>query len=388
MAPLFSNFLPIFCICATLFETIESISSSRTKVITWKDDEDIFPNTSEAKDEDIIQFDKEVDETDLEELDMRKGFGRRNEPSPDIHLTTPQLIEQHGFPAEVHYVTTEDGYILTLHRIPHGKTINESQESRPVVFLQHGMFGTSADWILNSEYKSLGYMLAQAGYDVWLGNCRGNKYSQAHTTIPTSHIKFWRFSWHEMGRYDLPAVLDYVLNVTGKSNLSYIGHSMGTTMFFVLLSTRPEYNSKINFMGALGPAVFLNHGTGPAKYLAKFYGRAERLVLDIIGHGVFLPKFVVKTLQFLGPEFCTEAMKIDKLCEEAMFLLAGHDPAQTNYTRLPVIVAHVPSTVSTQTGFHYFQIIKSGKFSMYDHGRWNSRIYGTSSPPNYDLLKG
>jgi len=80
-----------------------------------------------------------------------------------------------------------------------------------------------------------------------------------------------------MGRFDLPAVIDYVLNATGKEKLSYIGHSMGTTMFFVLLSTKPEYNTKVNFMGALGPAVYLKQGTSPAHYLAEFYGRAEKV---------------------------------------------------------------------------------------------------------------
>jgi len=48
-------------------------------------------------------------------------------------------------------------------------------------------------------------------------------------------------------------------------------------------------------------------------------------------------------------------------------------------------LAHVPSTVSTQTGFHYFQIIKSGEFTMYDHGKLNTRIYGKKKPPKYDL---
>ena len=42
------------------------------------------------------------------------------------------------------------------------------------------------------------------------------------------------FRWHEIGMYDVPASVDYVLKTTGKSKLNYIGHSMGTTAFFVM----------------------------------------------------------------------------------------------------------------------------------------------------------
>ena len=80
-----------------------------------------------------------------------------------------------------------------------------------------------------------------------------------------------------MGYYDLPAEIDYVLNKTGSSQIYYTGHSMGTSMFFVLMSTRPEYNTKIKFMAALGPAVYLNHTRSSARYFATFYGRIEKV---------------------------------------------------------------------------------------------------------------
>lgn len=34
-------------------------------------------------------------------------------------------------------------------------------------------------------------------------------------------------SWDEMGQYDVPAMIDYVLNKTGHADLFYVGHSMG-----------------------------------------------------------------------------------------------------------------------------------------------------------------
>ena len=72
----------------------------------------------------------------------------------------PQMIRYHGYVCEVHQVTTLDGYILTLHRIPHGKSNNGG--GMPV-FLQHGFIDSSATWIMNSPAESLGFMLADNG---------------------------------------------------------------------------------------------------------------------------------------------------------------------------------------------------------------------------------
>jgi len=59
--------------------------------------------------------------------------------------------------------------------------------------------------------------------------------------------------------YDLPAVIDYILARTSQKDMYYIGHSMGTTMFFVLTSLKPQYNTKIHLMVALAPIAFMSH---------------------------------------------------------------------------------------------------------------------------------
>lgn len=68
---------------------------------------------------------------------------------------------------EEHYVTTEDGYILGLHRIPHGKNKNSIDGSsnlvRPVVFMGHGLTCSSAEYVFGPPDKSIGYILADAG---------------------------------------------------------------------------------------------------------------------------------------------------------------------------------------------------------------------------------
>jgi pimeloyl-ACP methyl ester carboxylesterase len=59
-----------------------------------------------------------------------------------------------------------------------------------------------------------------------------------------------------MGYFDMPATIDHIFATTGEKAY-YIGHSMGTTMLFVMTSTRPEYNKKLRLAIALAPAAFL-----------------------------------------------------------------------------------------------------------------------------------
>jgi len=56
-----------------------------------------------------------------------------------------------------------------------------------------------------------------------------------------------------MGTRDLPVMIDYVLSYTKQQTLHYIGHSMGTTTLFILLSMKPEYNAKIELGICLAP---------------------------------------------------------------------------------------------------------------------------------------
>lgn len=52
-------------------------------------------------------------------------------------------------------------------------------------------------------------------------------------------------------------MFDYIFNYTEQKDLYYIGHSMGTTSLFALLSTRPEYNMKIKLAICLAPVASL-----------------------------------------------------------------------------------------------------------------------------------
>lgn len=159
-------------------------------------------------------------------------------------------------------MTTDDKYILTLHRI--------ARPGAKPVLLVHGLEDTSSTWIVMGPESGLGYFLYANGYDVWMGNVRGNRYSKGHVKLnPNTDKSYWSFSWHEIGMYDLPAMIDGVLQKTGYQKLSYFGHSQGTTSFFVMASSRPEYNAKIHLMSALAPVAFMKHMKAPLMGIAR-----------------------------------------------------------------------------------------------------------------------
>ena len=106
------------------------------------------------------------------------------------------MISSRGYPIEIHQVTTEDGYILQLHRIPNSirRKVSQPSGQRKVVYLQHGMMSSDHIWIINPTDKALAYILADRGYDVWLANSRGTPASRRHVTIDSSESQYWQYS--------------------------------------------------------------------------------------------------------------------------------------------------------------------------------------------------
>jgi pimeloyl-ACP methyl ester carboxylesterase len=301
---------------------------------------------------------------------------------PDDDIPTCQLAASKGYPCEQYNVTTSDGYILTVHRIPYGVKSpgNVQSPGKPVVYMQHGLLDCSATWVINFPNESLAFLMADAGYDVWLGNMRGNTYGMAHVKYTTKQHEFWQFTFDEMAKFDLPAIVEYALAATGQPDLYYVGHSQGTLIGFIQFSQDPSWaKSKIKQFHALAPIAWLEHTTSPIRLIAPFANDLG-FILELLGADEFLPS--TKFMEWLGGVLCDPPFEF--LCENVLMLIAGYDSKNMNATRNSVYMTHAPAGTSTYNVVHFAQLIDSKKFQAMDWGYFdNEKYYGQHSPPQY-----
>lgn len=271
---------------------------------------------------------------------------------------------------------TDDGYLLTMHRIPNF--------NKTVVFLQHGFLSSSADWVIIGRGKAFAYILFELGYDVWLGNSRGNTYSRKHKKFSPNSKSFWKFDWHEMALHDLPAMINFVLQRTQKKQINYFGHSQGTTILLVLTSKIPKFADKFKSAHLLAPVAYMNNCKSTLFPIgASLFGKPSPSVVDL-GSMEIMPGN--KAMELINKSFCNSRSTTLEMCANLMFLLGGFHDSNLNRSLIPEIFEITPSGSSLRQLLHFLQEYVSGKFRELDYGSAkNVLIYGSESPPDYPI---
>ncbi|NXL92409.1 LIPM Lipase, partial [Alectura lathami] len=301
----------------------------------------------------------------------------RKHRNPEGFMNVTEMIRYHGYPGEEYEVTTKDGYILGVYRIPSGRNMQNTGK-KPAVLLHHGTLGDSSYWISNLPNNSLGFLLADAGFDVWLGNSRGNTWSSKHKTLKICQKEFWQFSFDEIGKYDISAELYFILNKTGEKNVYFIGHSEGATSGFIAFSAYPELAERVKVFFALGPVLTITYATSP---FVKFARLPQPLIRLLLGcKGILRQHELIKRITI---NLCTS---LAKGCGRVIYYIAGGRVQNLNVSRTSVYVGHYPAGTSVQNVLHWSQIAHADRFQAYDYGsKENMKKYNQATPPEYKV---
>lgn len=181
-----------------------------------------------------------------------------------------RLISDQKLDFAIYPVTTKDGYILNMYRIlPPGKVAG----TKPILMM-HGTEGSAMDFLLNKD-KSPAVVLAKKGYDVWLGNQRGNYFSLGHETLSYKKGKYWEFYQETIAEHDVPMMISTILRMTGAAKIAaYIGYEQGSLVFLQGASLNPLFfNSQVDYFVALNPQSIMFNNIGPfLSFFKDLYG--------------------------------------------------------------------------------------------------------------------
>lgn len=203
---------------------------------------------------------------------------------------------------------------------------------------------------MNDAWRAPAFMMSMQGYDVWLGNDRGNFFSCNHTTLdPVKDKKqFYNYDWEDMGGSDMPAVIDYVLGKTGVKKLTYIGHSQGTTQMFASLPDHMDfYRERLNLFIALAPPTRM---VPIASQLLEKVAKHEKFLLNIVV-GVFgIHNLFPRSIDWVTAPICNS---VSWFCDLYIKMVLDQDPSLDNKERQVVSYNHFPSGASYRLLEHY-----------------------------------
>jgi len=226
-----------------------------------------------------------------------------------------------------------------------------------VVYMHHGLLMCSEIWVtMIDEHENLPFILYELGYDVWLGNNRGNKYSHKHLSRPLNSEAFWNFSIDEFALYDIPDSINYILSEVGKEKLTYIGFSQGTAQAFASVSINPELNEKVEKIIAISPAT-TPHGLY-SRFLDILLKSSPNIVYLMFSRKVLMPS-VMFWERLMYPPFFDTSIDISN------YMLFNWRSLNIDKIQKVASYAHLYSTTSVKTVVHWFQIISSKNFQMY-----------------------
>ncbi|EFA01688.2 Lipase 3-like Protein [Tribolium castaneum] len=290
-------------------------------------------------------------------------------------LKVPEIIRRSGYPFIEYKVQTKDGYILSVFRIP-------SVQQKAPVFMLHGIQSTSGIFVGMGKH-SLAFLLADAGYDVWLGNYRGTEYSEGHTHLNITQRDYWNYGVDEIALIDVPTMLNLVRYYTWKrGKIIYIGHSLGTSAAMMYACEYQEHAKEtVKLFIFMAPAYKLNNMRSPYRVFFPLMRTALSLSNNLNIVQVFSRGYARR----LTRPTCLAAPSLMLLCLSLVNLFLGPF-TQISPETVPVLFNQLPGGTSLKTLTYLSEAVR-GQFRKFDYGGRNLFMYGNSTPPSYNISR-
>jgi pimeloyl-ACP methyl ester carboxylesterase len=170
------------------------------------------------------------------------------------------------------FAVTKDGWNLAIHRHKPHKPIAGAM---PVI-LVHGIITNKYFMDLDTDH-SLAYHLKTIGYDVYAVSLRGCGESYIESENEN-------FSFDDMVDKDVPAIISEVCNISGKTKINWVAHSMGAMIMYSYLGISPkkEKDKVKSFVSLGGPGNLAHSSPVIGKIALKYISFSKRVDIKLL----------------------------------------------------------------------------------------------------------
>eukprot|EP00250_Pteridium_aquilinum_P023104 c26201_g1_i1 orf=122-1324(+) len=286
------------------------------------------------------------------------------------------VVPYRGYSCQEFVAQTSDGFLLGVQRMWR-PDLSGAQMGQPAL-LFHGILTGGDVWVLNPPGEGLGFMLADAGYDVWITNYRSTAFSYGHVSYKRSDKGFWDWSLDDLASEDLTSSLQLVYSKTNRK-IHLVSYSEGAQATLAAFSQGLSHEL-VSRVVLMAPVSYLT--TGPQLIYIASKLRLQRIyeALNIYELSTRSPggRQIVDLL----------CVKSSVKCYKDWFRVFSGYMCCINSTRRAFIDKYETQATSVKNLDHYTQQVRLGTFAKYDYGAAeNMKRYQQASPPVYDLSK-
>jgi len=337
-----------------------------------------------------------------------------------------ELILRSGFKYELYEAVADDGYITILTRLIN-PLADRTQLRQPPLLLEHGgIIDPSAylvassiqhfpekwprspeDGPIRSWNRSIGFVLANNGFDLWMAETRGSNDAskkRVRTKAVVSFLEgknqqknmtfaenvrmlieswdYWSFSQDDIIAHELKSHIDTVMKVTGSPKVHLMTYSLSTPTSLAFLGSRPDYAKHIQGYVSMAPII---SGEGVSGFVRFGFETFCPLLPNELGTMVLSDLLLtqpVRDLMILAGRPPEVRYSVHKA---VISLLMG---ASAKYETMMDLnfLGHIMRGLSFKELKQMCQHMRANRLQKFDYGPVRNQVlYGQPKPPEYDL---